>query len=247
MHPILFKFGPITIYSYGFALFIAVLVSLNLLVREAKRSGYNADIIFDLGIVILFSGILGARILYVLLNLGFYIENPKEIFMLNHGGLAILGGVIASNIAAFIFIKSKKLHFLNTVDLIIPYVALGESIGRIGCFFNGCCYGLPSKFGIYFPVHDAVLIPTQLITSFSLLILFIALRNMQIKRQIAGKVFVNYILCYSAIRFFIEFIRADSQRLFLNLTIFQYFCIILFISAIGLFIFIKRKSGKEKF
>src|SRR3990167_496397 len=96
MHPIIFEFGPIKIYSYGLALFIAVLVSLNLLVKEAQRSGFDKDTFFDLGIVILLSGILGARVLYVFLNLDFYIKNPIEIFMLHHGGLAIFGGIVLS-------------------------------------------------------------------------------------------------------------------------------------------------------
>lgn len=228
MHPIIFKFGPFTIYSYGLMLFVAVCVSLNLLVKEAQRAGYNKNEIFDLGIVILFSGIIGARLLYILLNLDFYIKSPKEIFMLYHGGLAIFGGIIAAIISSFGFLKIKKLDFLSIADLVIPYVALGQSIGRIGCFFNGCCYGIPWKFGIYFPVHNAVLIPTQLIDSFLLLILYIILRAKQSRFHTPGRIFISYVLYYSTIRFLIEFIRADSPKLFLGLTIFQYFCIFLF-------------------
>ena len=231
MHPILFEFGPIKIYSYGLMLFIAVITSVSLLVREGGALGYNKDTIFDFGTVILFSGIAGARLLYICLNFSFYIKNPKEIFMLHHGGLAILGGILVAIIAAFIFSKSRNLPFLKILDLIVPFVALGHSIGRIGCFLNGCCYGMPSKFGIYFPVHNDVLIPTQLISSFLLLILFIVLRLKQSRPHLAGEIFISYILYYSALRFFIEFLRADSPKLFLGLTIFQYFCIVLFISG----------------
>ncbi|NQU18910.1 prolipoprotein diacylglyceryl transferase, partial [bacterium] len=149
----------------------------------------------------------------------------------HHGGLAILGGILVAIIAAFIFSKSRNLPFLKILDLIAPFVALGHSIGRIGCFLNGCCYGMPSKFGIYFPVHNDVLIPTQLISSFLLLILFIVLRLRQSRPHLAGEIFIGYILYYSALRFLIEFLRADSPKLFLGLTIFQYFCIVLFISG----------------
>lgn len=245
MHPIIFEFGPITIYSYGLMLFIAVFVSLNLLLWESQKRGFDKNTIFDLVVVILLSGIVGARLLYILLNLGFYIKNPKEIFMINHGGLAIFGGMLLSALASFIFVKSKKLDFLSIADLVIPYVALGQSIGRIGCFFNGCCYGIPWKFGVYFPVHKTVLIPAQLIDSFFMLILYIVLRSKQIRPHATGGILISYFLYYSVMRFFIEFIRGDSQRLFLGLTIFQYFCIFLFVFATILYFNTwKRKVSK---
>lgn len=242
MHPVIFEFGPITIYSYGLMIFIAVIVCLNLLVKESRRSGYNKDVIFDLGITIIFSGIIGARLLYVLLNLDFYLKDPKEIFMLQHGGLAILGGIVAAIAAAFIFMKLKKLPFFVTLDLIAPFVVLGQSIGRIGCLLNGCCYGFPCKIGFYFPVHEAVLFPTQLLSSFLLLILYVFLRTKQYRPHPAGMIFVNYILYYSFMRFFIEFARADSGKLLFNLTFFQYFCIILFVFGLILYYRIKWKN-----
>lgn len=246
MHPILFKFGPITIYSYGLALFIAVLVSLNLAAKESQRQGLNKDVIFDLGIVILFSGIIGARILYILLNFDFYRDNPKEIFMLHHGGLAILGGIVLAVISGVIFSKIKKISFFRIADLIIPFVALGESIGRIGCFLNGCCYGVPSKFGIYFPMHNTALVPSQLISSFSMLLLYIILRVKQDKPHSKGSIFISYILYYSITRFFIEFIRGDSEKLFLGLTIFQYFCIALFVPSVVLNFFYGKKNIQNR-
>lgn len=242
MFPVIFKIGPITIYSYGLMVFIAVIVSLNLLVKEARRMGYDKDTIFDLGITIIFSGIIGARLLYVLLNLDFYIENPKEIFMLHHGGLAILGGMIVAILASSIFMKLKKLPFLITLDLIVPYVALGHSIGRIGCLLNGCCYGFPCKIGFYFPVHDAILFPVQMLSSLLLLALFVFLRIKLYRPHSTGIIFTSYILYYSFVRFFIEFIRADSSKLLLNLTIFQYFCLALFIFGSILWYKIKWKS-----
>jgi len=245
MHPILFKFGIVTIYSYGFMLFVAVLISLNLLVKSAEKKGYSADLMTDLVITILLSGIIGARLLYVMLNLGFYKNNPKEIVMLHHGGLAVLGGVVLGTAAVFIFCKHRKLNFLEIVDLVSPYIALAHSIGRIGCFLNGCCYGLPSRFGIYFPVHQAKLIPSQLIESFLLFVLFILLRIKQERAHQQGAIFVSYILYYSAIRFLVEFIRADSQKLFMGLTIFQYFCIVLFaVSSLFYILLWKRKISK---
>lgn len=242
MFPVILKIGPVTIYSYGLMVFIAVIVSLNLLVKEARRMGYDKDTIFDLGIAIIFAGIIGARLLYVILNLNFYRHNPKEIFMLHHGGLAILGGVIIAILVTFIFMKLKKMPFLFTLDLIVPFAALGQSIGRVGCLLNGCCYGFPSKVGFYFPVHGAILFPVQMLSSLLMLFLFIFLRMKLHKPHSTGIIFTSYILYYSFARFFIEFMRADSPRLFLNLTIFQYFCLVLFASGLIFWYKIKWKN-----
>ncbi|MFH1621926.1 MAG: prolipoprotein diacylglyceryl transferase family protein [Candidatus Omnitrophota bacterium] len=242
MHPIIFKFGFVTIYSYGLMIFIAVLVCLHLSLKAARTLGFDKDMIFDLCIVIIFSGLVGARILYVLLNLKFYLSNPKEIFMLHHGGLAIIGAIVAAIMGAAIFMKIKKMPFLITLDLIVPYIALGQSIGRIGCLLNGCCYGFVTSFGLYFPVHDAILFPAQALSSVLLLVLYILLRIKQERAHSIGMIFASYILYYAAIRFLIEFVRADSPRLFLNLTLFQYFCIALFVFGIVLTYRIKWKK-----
>ena len=246
MHPIICKLGPVTIYSYGLAMFVATVVSLNFLLKEAGRQGFDKNKIFDLFIIILFSGIIGARLLYILLNIGFYIENPVEIIMLQHGGLAILGGMLFAPVCGLIYAKFNKLSFLKVADLFVPFVALGHSIGRIGCFFNGCCYGIESaKFGFYFPVHQAYLIPAQLIDSVVLLILFVILRIKQLRPHYKGEIFINYIWFYSISRFFMEFIRADSDKLSLGLTLFQYICIIIFVIGSIIFVTIKTKWNQR--
>jgi phosphatidylglycerol:prolipoprotein diacylglycerol transferase len=245
MHPVLFKCGIVTVYSYGFMLFVAVAVALSLLLKAAEKKNYDKDLVTDLVMTILVSGIIGARILYVILNWDFYKGNPKEIFMLHHGGLAVLGGIVTGLLAAFIFCRYKKISFLEMADLVSPYVALAHAIGRIGCFLNGCCYGLPSKFGIYFPIHKTTLIPTQLIESVLLFILFLVLKAKEKIAHQKGTILVSYILYYSVIRFFMEFIRADSERLWLGLTIFQYFCVVLFlISSLFYIALWKRKFSK---
>ena len=242
MCPILFQFGPFTIYSYGFTLAIAVLISLSLLLQEARRQGFNKDVILDLGIVLLIAGIVGARFLYVVLNSAYFLKNPQEIIMIHHGGLAILGGLFFGVLAVEVFVKKKGLSFLRIADLLVPFVVLAHSIGRIGCFFNGCCYGIPSRFGFYFPVHDAVLLPTQLIASLSLLILFGVLRSIQSRQHKAGVVFAMYVILYSLLRFFIEFIRFDSPRIFFGLTIFQVLCIVSLSFGIIFFAGIKKQK-----
>lgn len=86
-------------------------------------------------------GIIGARIYYVLFNLSKYLNEPLKIFAIKDGGIAIYGGIIAIAIYTFIFCKIKKKNFLDLADYLIPYLALGQSIGRWGNFFNVEAYG----------------------------------------------------------------------------------------------------------
>jgi len=236
MYPIICQLGPLTVYSYGLVLVLAFTIAVFLLILKAKNQGLNSDLIFNLCTIILVSGIIGARIFYVILNLKFYINNPIQIIMLARGGLAWYGGLILGSLTCIVYLRYKGLDIYKTVDLIIPYIALGQAIGRIGCFLNGCCYGLESpRFGIYFPVHDAVLIPTQLYSSLALLGIFIILRIFQERIHRKGEVFYVYLFLYSLWRFFIEFFRGDSEAFILNLSLFQIISIaLLILSAIML-------------
>lgn len=233
MHPIICRLGPLTIYSYGLMLALGFSVAAFLSIREAKKQGINQEFIFNLIFIILISGIIGARILYVLLNVEFYVKNPREIFMLTHGGLCWFGGLILGVFVCIVYLKRKKQEIYKIFDMIVPYLALAHAIGRVGCFLNGCCFGKESiRFGLYFPVHDAILIPTQAYSSLALLLIYIILRIRHSREHGRGEIFYLYLFLYSLWRFFIEFFRADSQIFIYGLTLFQIISIILFILSV---------------
>jgi phosphatidylglycerol:prolipoprotein diacylglycerol transferase len=161
--------------------------------------------------------------------------------MLQKGGLAWFGGLIFGVLFAVIYMRSKRLPVYKTLDLLVPFVALAQAIGRIGCLFNGCCYGKYSQFGIYFPAHDVTLIPTQLYSSFLLVAIYIVLRVFQALPHKSGQIFYAYLLLYTAKRFLIEFLRGDSPVLPVGLTLFQLICIAIFIISIFGLIRVSRK------
>jgi len=242
MHPIICHIGRFTIYSYGLMLAIAVLICSILLARDLeKQLGLKRDIVYDMVFWIMLAGIAGARLFYVFLNLPFFIENPLEIIMIQHGGLAWFGGLAAGVVCFLVFVKKHNLKVFRMADLLAPYLALGQSIGRIGCFLNGCCYGKRVSWGIYFPVHHARLHPTQLYSSFGLLLIFFILKKYQHSVHKEGICFVLYLLLASVLRFNVEFFRADHSPFLFNLSIFQVICIIIF--CIGLILFAKIKRG----
>jgi len=242
MHPIIFKLGPLTVYSYGLMLVLAFSIATLLVSRQGRREGLNLEFFLNLSFIILVSGILGARILYIILNIKFYLNNPVQIIMFNRGGLIWYGGFIAGSLSCIVYLKYKGLDVHKICDLVIPYVALGQAIGRIGCFLNGCCYGKENlRFGLYFPSHDATLIPTQLYSSLALLAIYIILRIIQAQAHRRGLIFYLYILLYSLWRFFIEFFRGDSRIFILNLSIFQIISIALFILSVAMLIKINKQ------
>ncbi len=236
MLPEICHIGNFTVYSYGLLLVSAFFVCAYLSVQEARREGVNPDQVFNLLFYIFIFGIIGSRVLYVLLNAAFYWRNPLEIIMLAHGGMAWFGGLIFGASTAVFIIRKNKMELFKTLDLLAPFVALAQAIGRIGCLLNGCCYGRESESGLYFAIFDKTLIPTQLYSSLLLLLIFILLRARQNKKHATGEIFTGYLFLYSLKRFSIEFLRNDSPRIFWGLTIFQIFCLGLFFISLGIFL-----------
>lgn len=229
MFPEICTIGPITIYSYGFMLVAAFSAAVFLSCRYARLHGVDPDIIFNFAFVGFLSGIIGARLFYVIENIQQYLNNPLEIIMFSHGGLSWFGGLILGSFSGALYLRKKKFPIYRALDILIPFLALGQAIGRIGCLLNGCCYGRPSVFGIYFPLHHAQLIPTQVYSTLLLLFIYILLRYLQEKPHKEGEVFYYYLFFYSLKRFFIEFWRADNPVIAWRLTLFQFLSIAVFI------------------
>ncbi len=156
--------------------------------------------------------------------------------MLQHGGLSWYGGVFAGIIFAVLYIKKRNLALYKILDLISPYLALGQAIGRIGCLLNGCCFGSIYISGLYFGAHNSIIVPIQIISSGILILIFVFLRLFQNKPHREGQIFFLYLLFYSLKRFFVEFWRRDNPAFFLGLSLFQIISIaILIASALKLF------------
>ena len=268
MFPIICKVGPFTIYSYGLALVVAFCVAAFLLVRQAKAYGISPDLMLNLSFIALASGIIGARLFYVILNLKFYLNNPFEIIMLSHGGLVWFGGLILGSASCIVYLRMNGLDVYRVMDLVIPYVALAQAIGRIGCLLNGCCFGRETHFfGLYFPAHDAILIPTQFYSSLALLGIYLILRIRQeqifserrLKNQNnkaaagqaaigagrKGELFFVYLFLYSLWRFVIEFFRADSEVFIFGLSIFQQISIALFVLSVVMLVRIRKVNSSK--
>ena len=209
--------------------------------RRAPKFGVDRNAMIDYLILALASGVAGARILYVLLNFGYYKAYPMEVLNLSKGGLVWYGGFAAAVLVSIWWTKRKGLDFWSVADLLAPYIALGQAFGRIGCYLNGCCYGIPAPDNFIFGDRH----PAQIYSSIVLLVIFAALIKWQDVRRFKGEIFMGYCMLYSCKRFFMEFLRGDNPRIFHGLTISQLISAAVLLAA--LFIFkIKADEWRKK-
>jgi phosphatidylglycerol:prolipoprotein diacylglycerol transferase len=154
MYKVLFNIGGFPVYSYGLMLIIAFFVGVAIARMRASQYGLKPDQIWDVSFWVLIAGVLGARIVFILQELPYYLEHKDKLFALRFDGLTSYGGLLGGLIAFIVWSLVTKVPLLKILDCIAPSVFIGHAIGRIGCLLNGCCYGgqcdLP--WGIH--VHD---------------------------------------------------------------------------------------------
>ena len=228
MCPRLFTIGSFSLPTYGVLVAIGFLVGLYIAGRLAAKSGFDPEKITNLGVYIFLAAIVGAKAFMILHNFDYYVERPGQILSLSslQAGGVFYGGLLAAIGTAFWFTRKHALPPLATADTFAPALAIGHSIGRLGCFVAGCCWGKPSSlpWAVEFtdPVaHEFVgvplnihLHPTQLYESFGTLAIGLFLLWYFSKPHKAGTVIAFYLVFYSSFRLGVEFLRAATERTF---------------------------------
>lgn len=212
MRPTLFEVFGIPVRSYGVMMVIGFALGLWRAARvSSARYQIPPERVYDIAIVALLSGVIGARALFVLLNPE--TERWAEFFAVWQGGLSFHGGFAAAMAAGWVYTRFARLRFWDCADLVAPSAALGYAMARIGCFLNGCCYGAPTslpwavRFGESEPLTPPSH-PTQIYACVANLIIFIILIRAERARLAPGFVFAAYVGLYGVYRFLIEFLRA---------------------------------------
>ncbi len=223
MHPVLFDLGFATIGTYGFALVVAYLSAIWLGVHRAKQEGIPPGQILDLSVWLLVGAIIGAKLLLVIVDWRQYAAQPRLLLGIIRLGGVFYGGLILSVLTGLWYVRRKGLDTWQVADILAPSIALGQALGRVGCFMAGCCYGkschLPWAVTFTDPVaHDNVgvplhasLHPTQLYSSLNSLAIFALLLWISRRKRFRGQVFWTYVAVYSVTRALIEFLRGDHR------------------------------------
>ena len=257
MHPILIHIGWLTLPTYGLMMVIAILAAIYTVHLLGRREGLKADQIFDFSVWLVIVGLLGAKVLMIVSNWGYYKANPGQIFSKETfmAGGVFYGGFLASVLFAIWYVHVYKLPLWKVFDAYSPAISLGLGIGRIGCFAAGCDYGKPTSsfLGVTFTnpySHDVTgvplgvpLYPTQPLEFLVCVLIFASLLLLYKHKRYDGQVFVVYVVMYAVARFLMEFLRGDSDRgfVFNGLLSTSQFIAILAVAAAAV-IFLKRRK-----
>jgi len=238
LHPVLFRFGPeLALSVYGILVAAAFAGGLYLVGRSGPRYGISQDQVLDFGFWMLVSTLAGARLLFLVVHWRLYADACSEgrcleVLKFWKGGLVFYGGLLGAIAGSIVYARRAKIPYLLLADVAAPSVAIGHAIGRIGCFFAGCCQGragggllgvsfprgsgawvdwvregMPRSVGATPPLH-----PAQLYEVFFDLILFFVLLRVKSRKRFHGQAIVTYLLGYAGIRFLLEVVRADADR-----------------------------------
>ncbi len=217
MHPILIRFGPLDIHTYGVCVAAGFLTGLWVAGRCAKRwEGIDPDLIQNLGVWLVLSGMGGAKLFHIIFYwndvvTGWRADGLRSL----REGFVFYGGFICATLTTVVYSRVKQLPLAKLLDVLAPGLALGHAIGRLGCFFNGCCFGKPCSlpWAVKFPAQHIMagvpVHPTQLYEVAGNIGIFVGLTLFYRLKRFDGQVWWLYVLSYGVLRFVIEFYRGD--------------------------------------
>ncbi len=271
MHPTLFHVFSFPVPSYGTMLALSFLSGILLSMYFAKQRGLDPNVVSDAGLYLIISAIVGARAYYVMTHFHEFrgdllsIVNPFQDGRIGISGLVMYGGFIAAIITTALFFKIKKLPVLPYLDVFSPGVGVGIALTRVGCFLNGCCYGVAAKAGSFLSVNYPInvnspagwyqhkilgapgLLPTQFFESIGGIVIAVTLYLVgRSKFAFAGLQFYLLIVMYAVLRFFIESVRYIETPKIGPFSHNQLICIVSFLVFGGIIVWKFKKIKKLK-
>ncbi|MBO8161603.1 MAG: prolipoprotein diacylglyceryl transferase [Thermosipho sp. (in: Bacteria)] len=253
-----FRVGNFELRWYSLLIVTGILLSYFLVRRRLKIFNINPEHLDEILFWGIISGIIGARIYYVIFMWEeYYSKYPSEIFKIWHGGLAIHGAIIGAIFSAYLYTKFKKdcsFTFLQGLDLFTSVLPLGQALGRWGNFFNYEAYGAPTNlpWGMYVPPYNRLpgyenfskFHPTFLYESLIDFLIFLFLYKYELKKKNNGETTALYFILYSLNRFWIESLRTDSLYIG-KIRVAQLISVILIVIGIIMFVYLRFKKPKE--
>ncbi|MDT7688260.1 MAG: phosphatidylglycerol---prolipoprotein diacylglyceryl transferase [Acidobacteriota bacterium] len=263
MYPELFHIGGFPVNTYGVLLALAFMAALFVASRLGGRDGLPRERVFDLGLWMLLGGLVGSKLLLMVAEpeYGTNWRNLISIDFLRSGGVWY-GGFIGGLLTGVLLIRRYRLSFWKVTDAFAPGVAIGQAVGRQGCFAAGCCWGRPTDapWGVEFgeAAHRITgvpvgihLHPTQLYESAAAFIIFLFLYWLHRRKRFSGQVIATYAVLYGLTRFTIEFFRDDPRGDIAGLTTLtglstsQLISLVVVVVGIVFLVLRRRRSNSE--
>ncbi|HUR94569.1 MAG TPA: prolipoprotein diacylglyceryl transferase [Gemmatimonadales bacterium] len=258
MHPILFEIRGFPVYTYGLLLAAAYLLGLQFALVRARSRGLDPNRVMDLGIWIIISALVGAKLLLLVVDRDKFPMTSAGMMDLVRSAGVFYGGLIAAVVVALGYLWRHRMPIWTVTDVFAPGIALGHVIGRFGCLFAGCCFGRPTTVPWAITFHNEFaaqnvgttlnvpLHPTQLYEAGAeLLILGFLLLFERKGRPYPGRTFWAYMLLYAVSRFVIEFYRGDPRGMVGTLTTSQFVSVLLVPIAVIMLVVLARGAGSQ--
>lgn len=258
---VLIDLGITKIHWYGLLVASAIVIGLAITHYLYNRYRLKRDLFWDLSFYTIIFAFIGDRLAHVFFyEWEYYSANLFDIFKIWQGGLAIHGAIFVGLLAIYIYARKYKLSFWVLGDIFAPAIAIGLAIGRWGNYFNQEIYGLPSNSWIAIPIDltrrvsgfesSTHFLPSFLFTSFANLIIFgilILLHHLKLKKEyriLDGSILISFLFLYAISRFCLEFLRIDSQPVFLTLRTGQWMSVVTIGLVIAMLIYRRAKNTK---
>lgn len=248
MHPIAFKIGSFPIYFYGVMMVLAYLTVIIIMKYTHKIEGFTYDQAIDISIYSIVGGVLGARLLFVFLNMSKFMKDPLHIIFVREGGLSWHGGLMGGFVGMLLLHFFKKMPLGKICDYAAVHVTIALAVGRIGCFLNGCCYGKIANVPWAVEFTGANLAghrhPTQIYESLMLVVCFVFMLYWWKNKKFDGEMTFLMFASYGLVRFIVEIFRDNTSNQYfwgIPISLAQYFSIILMV-VFSVIIYFRRRS-----
>jgi len=249
MHPELFHIGSVTIYTYAFLIALGTLVASLYTKWSVKKELGITELSNNFFYLVFIAGFVGGKLFFYLERPSYFLANPELMLHNFSGGFVFYGSFITIIPFVIWYLKKYKIPVLPMLDILAITTLIVHSIGRLGCFFGGCCYGKPTSAitGIIFPRTNGTHVhPTQLYEITALLLIMATLLYIKKRQQFKGQLFLLYIIFYAIARSILELFRGDRRGFIIQdyLSHSQFIGIILILTT--LFIYQKIKINYLK-
>ncbi len=214
MYPELFHFAHLTIYTYAFLIGLGILVAVIYTKWQAKKDFNKLVLPMDFFYLIFIMGFLGGKIFFYLENPSRYLETPSLLLDNFSGGFVFYGSFLFIIPVIIWYLKIRQISVWPMLDILAITTTIVHAIGRLGCFFGGCCYGKPTEAitGVVFPTTKGIAVhPTQLYESLGVFLIMIILLQLKKKPHFPGQIFLTYTILYAVLRQVIELYRGDPR------------------------------------
>jgi len=253
MYPVLLQWGNFELRSYGVIFALSLLIGFWVSGKEAERKGLDPKLIQDFAVYALIGGIIGARIYFILFSEpAYFLQHPWEILAVWHGGIGVIGSLLGGALVAVWFCRKNNITFWRFGDILVPGIALAQTLGQFACLLNGDSYGKPtdqpwaitytdprSLAPLNVPLHPIEIY--EMVVYFAVFLLVWKTRK---KHQADGTVLLTYLSAYGLARFFIEFFRGNPAIFAWEVPAAQAFSAAMILTGLAGFLLLKNKAPR---